>query len=112
MADDTVVDLDQLKAQLRIDDSDNDDVLELKLAAAQSHLERLLGFKLDAATYPSVDGAEFPDSVPAALREAVLQLAAHWYERREAVLIGENAQEMPIGMNDIVTGFRNWSWAG
>lgn len=106
-----IVSLAEIKGQLRIDDSDNDDVLERKIDAAQSHLERLLGFKLDEETYPDNADFDFPESVPAALRECVCQLAAHWYENREAVLIDTNAQALPIGVNDVVTEFRNWSWA-
>ncbi len=106
-----VIDLDQLKAQLRVDDDDNDDVLEQKIAAAQGHLESELGFKMDATTYPDAGDVVYPDTVPPALREAVLQLAAHWYEHREGVLVGENAQVPPIGIDDVVRNYRNWSWA-
>jgi uncharacterized phage protein (predicted DNA packaging) len=106
-----IIDLDEIKAQLRIDDSDNDDVLERKIEAAQGHLERLLGFKLDATTYPTIGDVAFPETVPAPLRECVCQLAAHWYENREAVTFGDTGQPLPIGINDVVTEFRNWSWA-
>lgn len=102
----SIIDLDQIKAQLRIDDSDNDDVLEQKIAAAQNHLERLLGFKIEE-TY----GGDGQDPIPPALTECVLQLAAHWYENRQSVLVGETGQEMPIGFADVVNEFRNWSWA-
>lgn len=101
-----IVDLDEIKAQLRIDDSDNDDVLTQKIAAAQSHLERLLGFKIEE-TY----GGTGQDPIPPALIECVLQLAAHWFENREAVVVGDSAQPLPINVSDIVNEFRNWSWA-
>lgn len=106
-----IIDLDEIKAQLRIDDSDNDDVLLKKIDAAQGHLERLLGFKLDETAYPDTDDADFPETVPAPLRECVCQLAAHWYENREAVTMDATAQLLPIGVNDVVNEFRNWSWA-
>ena len=106
-----IIDLDEIKEQLRIDHGDDDVVLERKIDAAQGHLERLLGFKLDELTYPDTDDATFPETVPAPLRECVCQLAAHWYENREAVTFGDSGQLLPIGVNDVVTEFRNWSWA-
>lgn len=106
-----IVSLDQVKAQLN-QTLDLDDVLiTQKIGAAQDHLEHLLGFKIDATTYPDVGGVTFPATVPPALAECVCQLAAHWYENREAVLVGVNAQALPIGVDDVVREFRNWSWA-
>jgi hypothetical protein len=107
-----VVSLNEIKAHLRVDFNDDDDSILQKVSAAQSHIERLLGFKLDDATYPDTDGATYPDTVPAGLRECVLQLAAHWFEHREAVGIGDSAQViMPLGVEDVVREFRNWSWS-
>jgi uncharacterized phage protein (predicted DNA packaging) len=106
-----IIDIDELKEQLRIDHADDDDLLGRKIEAAQSHVERLLGFKMDAETYPAEGEVTFPDTVPAPLRECVCQLAAHWYERREAVTFGDAGQVLPIGVDDVVREFRNYSWA-
>ncbi len=46
--------------------------------------------------------------VPADLCEAVLQLAAHWYEVREAA--GDGMREIPFGVSDIVMGRKDWSF--
>jgi len=80
--------------------------LEKKVAAAQNHLERLLGFKIEEAY-----GGEDQDPLPPALFECVCQLAAHWYENREAVIVDLAAQPLPLGVADVVQEFRNWSWA-
>lgn len=106
----SIVTLEQLKGQLKLNHDDEDDLLLQKIASAQSHLEQLLGFKIEDE-YP--DAGDPPAStVPPALTECVLQLAAHWYENREAVVLGGNAQVLPVSIADVVTEFRNWSWAG
>lgn len=82
----------------------NDDALmDRKLAAAQDHLERLLGFKIET-TYPS--------DVPAALKEAVLQLAAHWFENREASVAGVTMIAIPFGVEQIISEYRGYSFDG
>jgi len=106
-----VVTLEQVKAQLNQTLGVDDVLIGSKISAAQDHIERLLGFKLDETTYPDTADDDFPETVPAALRESVCQLAAHWYENREAVLVGVNGQALPIGIADIVNEYRNWSWA-
>lgn len=49
-------------------------------------------------------------SVPEDLKLAVLQIAAHWYERREAVVFGDAGQAMPYGVDDILQEYREWSF--
>lgn len=51
------------------------------------------------------------DDVPEPLREAAMQLAAHWYENREASLVGVSAQALPYGVESILADYRNWSWS-
>lgn len=46
------------------------------------------------------------DDVPAPLRQAVLQLAAHWYERREPVAFGGSAQPAPLGFEALIAPYR------
>ncbi len=49
-----------------------------------------------------------PADVPAPLCEAVKQLAAHWYENREAVFVGNSAQAiaLPLGLFDLIEPYR------
>ncbi|WP_105437515.1 head-tail connector protein [Neorhizobium sp. T25_13] len=86
----------------------DDELMGRKIAAAQDHIERLLGFKIET-TYPPA-GDPPASTVPAALVEAVLQLAAHRYENREATLVGVTAQEIPFGVWSIVNEYREWSF--
>lgn len=101
-----IITLDDVKLQLNQTLDVDDALITRKIAAAQDHIEQILGFKIEA-TY----GGDGQDPIPPALVEAVAQLAAHWYENREAVLIGLSAQHLPIGMMDILNSFRKWSWA-
>lgn len=101
-----VVSLEDLKAQLNFTDDiggEDDALLEGKIAAAQGHIERLLGFQI-ADRF----GGEDQELVPEPLVEAVLQLAAWWYERREAA--GEGMQQTPFGVAEIVAEFREFTF--
>jgi len=82
-----------------------------KLVAAQSHIERLLGYRLaerfvDPDETPGEDEtrAEFP----ADLREAILQLTAWWFENREAA--GPAMQEVPFGVREIINEHREFTF--
>lgn len=92
-----------LKAHCNIAGLLDDAVLTRFLAAATKHVERLLGFAIDDAT-------EFPDGTPADLELAILQLAADWYENREANLVGVTAQPVPFGVREIVAEYRNYTF--
>lgn len=92
-----------LKQQCNVSGSDDDAVLTRLLAAATAHVERLLGFKLD-------DADELPAGAPADLELAILQIAADWYENREATLIGVSAQPIPYGAREIVNEYRKYTF--
>lgn len=101
-----IVTLNQLKEQLAFTDdigAVDDALLTRKLDAAQNQVERLLGFKIEE-TFGGVD----QDPVPPALVEAVSQLAAWWYEQREAA--GDGAREVPFGVREIITEYREFTF--
>ncbi|WP_404404891.1 head-tail connector protein [Pelagibacterium halotolerans] len=103
-----IVTLEQLKEQLNFTDDmgSEDDALLIRLSkAAQNHVERLLGFKIEE-TFGGTD----QDPIPDALVEGVSLLAAHWYENREAVLVGVSSQAIPIGLDAIVNEYRNYTY--
>jgi uncharacterized phiE125 gp8 family phage protein len=56
------------------------------------------------------DEGVLPDGAPADLEHAVYMLAAHWYENREASLVGVTAQVLPIGMTDIIAEHRRYTF--
>lgn len=82
---------------------DTDEVLTRLLGASTAHVERLLGYRL-------TDIEKLPDGPPADLEQAVLMLAADWYENREASLVGVSAQPIPFGVHAIVNEHREWSF--
>jgi uncharacterized phage protein (predicted DNA packaging) len=96
-----IVDLETVKQQLGVTLDLDDEMITRKIAAAQDHIERLLGYKI---------AEEFPNAVPPSLAECVCQLAAHWYENREATVVGVSAQTLPLGVQDIVREYRGWSF--
>lgn len=78
-------------------------LIENKIRAAQNYIERQLGFRI-ADRF----GGTGQDPIPPSLHEAICQLAAWWYENREAA--GEGAREMPFGVSDIVDSYRDRSF--
>lgn len=54
--------------------------------------------------------AATPEDVPDTLREAVLQLAAWWYEQREAAIADMGAREIPFGVAELLREHRGWSF--
>lgn len=100
-----IVTVDEAKAQLNQTLAVDDALIERKIRAAQDQIENLLGFKI-AETFGGAD----QDPMPDALKEAVLQLVAQWYENREATIVGVSVQHMPYSVQDIVREYRNWSF--
>ncbi|MGP9804490.1 head-tail connector protein [Paracoccus sp. NSM] len=98
-----VVTLDDLRQHLALTaDQDADDLLiQGKLDAAQDLIERHLGYGL-------LERFETVHAVPPAIREAILQLAAWWYENREAVT--DRGAPLPFGVSDIIASYREWSF--
>ena len=43
--------------------------------------------------------------VPAPLRQAILMIAAHWFEHREPVSIGEHADELPLTVSALIAPY-------
>ncbi len=100
-----IVTVEEMKRQLGITDdlgTLDDELIEGKIEAAQDHIERLLGYTL---------ASEFPSgNVPGSIKEGIRLLAAHWYENREASIVGVNAQEIPYGVREIIREYRSWSF--
>jgi hypothetical protein len=81
----------------------DDALLGRTIAAAQGLIERQLGFAIETT---------YAVEVPAPLQQAVSLLACHWYENREATLVGVTAQEIPFGVQSIVNEYRDYSFDG
>ena len=79
-----------LKAELNIAHSEDDAILARKLAAATDHVERYIGSKLDDLVL-----------IPAGVEEAILRLAAHYFD---------NGDGMPEGLIEKLNPHRAWSF--
>ena len=92
-----IIEIADLKAHLNLDHDDDDTLLAGKIEAAQAHVSAYVGEDLDQ------------DS-PAALKEAVRQLAAHLYENREASIVDGTVRPIPLGFHDLIAPFRAWDF--
>ena len=90
------VSVSELKSQLNLDHDLDDALLGQKIDAAE-------GYCL------SYIGGEFPDPVPVPLLQAIMMLAAFWYERREAGALNCNPYIIPFGVHDILQAYRSWA---
>ncbi len=97
----SIVTLATAKQHLNITDEADDAVIQSKINAAEAHIEQLLGFTL-ASGFGSSTGV--PDDV----REAILQLTGHFYENREASLVGISAEEIPFGVWPLIAAHREY----
>ena len=91
-----------MKTHLGITFDTDDDLIDGKIEAAEAAIEQLLGYSI---------AAKF-ETVPGDLKEAIRQLAAHFYENREASLVGISASLLPLGVRDIVNNRREWYGSG
>mgnify|MGYP000197396570 CR=1 FL=1 len=119
-----IVSVADVQAHLNLEGDEDTAVVERKIAAAQEWIARFTGVNFESyyiAPPPPPPPPDPPDpyyfepepfdsyaTVPAPLKEAVRQLAAHFYENREAALVGVTASELPFGVIDLVAPYRTW----
>ncbi len=48
------------------------------------------------------------EDAPADIRQAILLLVGHWFENREATLVGVGADATPFGFLDLISAYRQW----
>lgn len=94
----STVDLADIKLHLNRTDDVDDDLLEGKLAAAQTWVLQFTG----------IDTVDDDNPLPEPCNEAIRQLVAHWYMNREAVLAenGITPAEVPFGVHDLIRPYR------
>ncbi|WP_126978529.1 head-tail connector protein [Frigidibacter oleivorans] len=97
----TILNVDDLKAHMNIVGSDDDALIESKIAAAEAWVGAFIGTALD-------DAEAYPDGPPDPLKEAVRQLVAHLYENREATLVGVGITTVSPGLFDLMAPYRTW----
>lgn len=94
------VDLALLKKHVRADDfSDDDEYLTHLLTAAEQHVCR-------ATNRSTEELLQMGDGIfPAELQQAVLLIAGHWYNQREAVS-GVQMAEVPYTLQALIKPYR------
>jgi hypothetical protein len=91
------------KEHLNVTIDDDDAQIARLIAAAKAHVERQLGYALD-------DPDELPDGPPEDLMQAILLLVGHWYENREASVIGVIPASVPFGLDEIIREHRTYTF--
>lgn len=94
------LDLELLKKHVRADDfTDDDDYLAHLLEAAEQYVYTATN-RTEAELMETGDG-----SLPAMLQQAVLLIAGHWYNQREAVS-GVQMAEVPYTLQALIKPYR------
>lgn len=97
--------LDLVKAHCRIDNDNEDNLLQSYIESALGHIESQLGRKLYNDNVPDSDSTGIVINAP--IRHAVLMLIAHWYENRESVVVGNfGSKEIEIGTWRLIQPYR------
>jgi hypothetical protein len=98
----SVLTVNDIKAHLNIVGTADDTLLGEKIAAAEELV----------AAYIGQDDLADMDPVPATVKEAVRLLVAHWYEQREAAVVGltggVSSTEIPFGVAELLRPHRTW----
>lgn len=91
-----VVPLTLAKAHMNIVGSDDDELITHYLGAAEDFITDFTGKPIQTPA-------------PASLKQAILMIASHWYENREASLVGISAATLPLGVMNILRNHRDYS---
>lgn len=94
-----MVTLADVKAELGIISNDDDALISSKIEAATAYVEHEIGYQIPA--HPAAD-----------LLAAIKMIACHFYENREASVVGISAQVLPMGVADILRNNRNYWGVG
>lgn len=85
----------------------------LNIDAANTDDDALIQTKIDAAVdfIISYTGNDLTTCVvPGAVLEATRQIAAHFYENREASTVGMSASDLPFGVWDLLAPYRYYAF--
>lgn len=88
-----VVTFPELRSQLHLDCDHDDALLAQNIETAEG----------DCASFV---GGWITDPTPAAVKQAVIMLAAYWYELREAAFIGGSPYQVAFGLHDLLQTHR------
>ena len=101
----SVITLDDAKAHLRVTIPDDDTLISDQIDAAEALIAEYV------ATESGSDlETTYPNGVPEPLKQAIKLLVAHFYENREATVIGNTPNVLPYSVFDLVGPYRQWAF--
>lgn len=103
-----MLDLPVVKANLRVDHDDEDALIQGYMDAALSAFETWTNRALIDPEEPLPDPVGNAMHMTKAINQGALLLIGHWYNSREAVVIGAIVAELPMATNALWSPHR-WS---
>ena len=103
--------LEEAKAHLRVEFSDDDAYISALITAAREYVEAFQNRLIAVRNYEEGEKASEGERIePAGAmeRQAMLLLIGHWYANREAVTVGVSSSEVPIAATDLLYFNRKW----
>lgn len=103
-----MLDIATLKKHCRIDAgmTEDDDLLVIYSQAAAQHVADTTDRTLYEAAEDVPADDEYPLVMNDAIRSAILLMVGHWYENREAVIVGTSASELPLAVERLLHPYR------
>ncbi|HGH5394192.1 TPA: head-tail connector protein [Raoultella planticola] len=98
----------QIKTHLRVDDSNEDTLIDAYASAAVDYVEKYCDGTLVETLTPVEEGDEPPREIlfTSGIWAAMLLLIGHWYTNREAV--AQNLTEVPLAVEALLIRHRRW----
>lgn len=104
-----MLDLNLVKEHCRLepDFSADDNLLKVFIGAAKNHVEKYTRRTLYASTSdPGYDDDEDRLLLGDDVRTAMLLLVGHWYENREASVVGQSVAKLPMAVESFLQPYR------
>lgn len=92
-----VITIDQAKLFLRVDHSEEDELIEGFINSALEACENHIGKPL----------SELGNEVPQTIRQAAFFLIGHYYSNRSAVIVGTSTNELPMAVESLLNPHRD-----
>lgn len=93
------LDITYVKEYLKVDFTEDDNLINLFIVAAKSYVETMLGYKLSVYTTT--------EEIPAELNVAILMITAHWYDNRQIQQVGTLGIEMSLSVHALVDAHKD-----
>lgn len=72
-------------------------------------LHHRIRYRAGYATPDPNDDSKLVNNLPAPIKVAILMLAAHWYQRREPVVVGATVESLPFAVDALLGTYRVFS---